>query len=65
MEGTISLADSDGIMRAANAQDRLRVRGAGDLDSDGLDDVLVTAQLADDGEAADAGAVYFFRGAGL
>jgi len=64
MEGTISLSEADGIMRAANAQDRLRVRGAGDLDSDGLDDVLVTAQLADDGDAADAGAVYFFRGAG-
>ena len=64
IEGSISLTDADGILRAAAAQDRLRVRGVGDLDADGLHDVLVTAQLADDGDEADAGAVYFFRGAG-
>ncbi len=65
MEGSISLADADGILRAAAAQDRLRVRSAGDMDADGLSDVVVTAQLADDGDAADAGAVYLFRGSGL
>ena len=38
---------------------------AGDMAADGLSDVVVTAQLADDGDAADAGAIYLFRGAGL
>ena len=65
IEGTSSLADAAGILRAAAAQDRLRVRAAGDLDADGLGDVVVTAQLADDGDEADAGAVYLFQGAGL
>jgi len=65
MSGTGSLADADGILRAAAAQDRLRTRGAGDLDNDGLDDIVVTAQLADDGDEADAGAIYLFPGAGL
>ncbi len=64
IEGTSSLADAAGILRAAGAQDRLRVRAAGDMDADGLSDVVVTAQLADDGEEADAGAIYLFRGAG-
>jgi hypothetical protein len=64
IEGTSSLADASGILRAAGAQDRLRVRAAGDLDADGLSDVVVTAQLADDGDAVDAGAIYLFRGAG-
>ena len=64
VSGTMSLADADGILRAAGAQDRLRVRGVGDVDSDGMSDVLVTAQLADNGDSADSGAVYLFRGAG-
>ncbi len=64
MEGTSSLTDADGILRAAAAQDRLRVRGAGDMTGDGLSDVVVTAQLADDGDEADAGAIYLFPGAG-
>ena len=64
LEGTTSLSDADGILRAAAEQDRLRVRGAGDLDADGNADLLVTAQLADDGDEADAGALYFFRGVG-
>jgi len=65
LTGTSSLADADGIIRAAAAQDRLRTRGAGDLDNDGLDDIVVTAQLADDGDEADAGAIYLFPGSGM
>ncbi len=64
LTGTRSLAEADGVVRAAAAQDRLRTRGAGDIDNDGLGDIFVTAQLADDGDAVDAGALYLFFGAG-
>jgi hypothetical protein len=62
--GTVSLSTATARLRASAQQDRLRTRGAGDLNNDGLDDIFVTAQLADDGDAADAGAIYLFEGIG-
>jgi len=64
IEGVSSLSNADGILRAEGEQDRLRVQGAGDIDQDGFGDIVVTAQLADDGDEADAGAIYLFRGVG-
>ena len=34
----------------------------GDLDADGLDEIIVGCTLGDDGASADLGAVYFFAG---
>ena len=58
--GDLSLANADAVVLGGTAGDHLgfSVAPAGDLDGDGLDDVLVGASGADDG----AGAVYVLYG---
>lgn len=58
-------ADADAILLGASAHDNLgqQVLGAGDMDGDGLDDVLVSAPRVDGSTGApDVGAVYLFPG---
>ena len=58
--GTVSLADADGEFRGLDELESVgtAVSGAGDMDGDGLDDILVGAPLAEGG----AGAVAIFWG---
>ncbi len=65
MSGTQNLSSAAASrIGAAGAEDRLRGHGAGDVDGDGLADILVSAQL-NDTAGTDAGAVYLFFGSGL
>ena len=64
VSGTSSLASADSRLIADGSEDRARGRGAGDVDGDGLMDVMAGAQLNDDA-GVDAGATYLFYGAGL
>ena len=59
-----SLADFDVILRGANEGDQLGtpVRGLGDADGDGVNDLAVSARGADDGDASGVGVVYFVSG---
>ena len=64
MEGTISLADSDAIIRGEEelAAVGFSVAGIGDMDADGYPDLAVGAYGHDTPAADDVGAVYVFRG---
>ncbi len=64
MSGTSSLGVAASRLIADGAEDRARGRGAGDVDGDGLMDIMAGAQLNDDA-GVDAGAVYLFYGTGL
>ncbi|MCP4807162.1 MAG: hypothetical protein GY913_26115 [Proteobacteria bacterium] len=59
-----SLADFDVILRGANEGDQLGtpVRGLGDGDGDGANDLAVSARGYDDGDNSGAGRVYFVSG---
>jgi hypothetical protein len=61
--GTLSLADADAklVGEAEGDNAGVSVSGAGDVDADGHDDILVGAYLNDEGGAA-AGAAYLVRG---
>ncbi len=61
--GTLSLSDADARFVGENAGDEAgaRVSGAGDVDADGHDDILVGAWGNDEGGGA-AGAAYLVRG---
>jgi len=63
---SMSLADADWGLLGETAGDNagFSVASAGDVDGDGLGDVLVGAYLNDDG-AGDAGKVYLFLGASM
>ena len=63
--GTFGLgAVADARFKGAGAEDRLRGHGVGDIDNDGLVDILVTA-MNNDTAGTDAGAVYLFTGLGF
>ncbi len=68
--GEIYLADLDGANGfTINGVDRLDVAGdtvaaAGDINHDGVDDLIVCAVLADPGDQADAGEIYIIFGHG-
>ncbi len=62
--GTSSLATATGRITATGKEDRARGRGVGDVDNDGIPDVMLGAMLNDDA-GTDAGAAYLFYGAGL
>jgi hypothetical protein len=64
ISGTSSVADAAGKVAANGAEDRARVRGVGDIDNDGFDDIMLGAQN-NDTAGADAGAVYLFYGQGF
>ena len=64
ISGTSSLGAADSRLIADGSEDRARGRGAGDVDGDGLMDVMAGAQLNDDA-GVDAGATYLFYGSGL
>lgn len=66
LEGTLSLrtADLKFLGEAAGDDAGWGLSGAGDVDGDGLADVLVGAE-GNDGSGTDAGAVYLLLGAGL
>ncbi|MBI3019263.1 MAG: FG-GAP repeat protein [Deltaproteobacteria bacterium] len=57
-----SLANVKLIGEAAGDRFGISVSGAGDVNKDGISDILVGAALNDDGAAADAGAAYIFYG---
>ena len=63
ISGVIDLTDSDAKLVAEASVNFAghRVAGAGDVDNDGYDDVLVSARLDNDG-GSDAGAVYLLYG---
>ena len=60
---TLSLADADVVLTGEGTDDRAgyAIASAGDMNSDGYDDVLVGARLNDDA-GADAGATYLVYG---
>ena len=63
--GEVDLGDADFVFHGERAGDELyRVHGAGDIDSDGLDDLLMGSRLNDDG-GTDAGKAYVFLAGGL
>ena len=62
--GTSSLTGETSRLTASGANDRLRGRGVGDVNNDGIPDVMVGAQFNDDA-GTNAGAAYLFYGAGL
>jgi hypothetical protein len=64
VSGTSSLASAAGRIAATGKEDRARGRGVGDIDSDGIPDIMLGAMLNDDA-GTDAGAAYLFLGAGL
>ena len=60
--GTLTLASADAKLQGARGGDTAcRVAGAGDVNGDGLDDVLVGAQAEDSG-GTNAGAAYLLLG---
>ena len=63
LTGDVSLADADADYTGEAADDRsgFAIAGAGDVDADGYDDILVGAYQSDDG-ATDGGAVYLIFG---
>ncbi len=63
LEGEIVLDEADALLLGEAALDYAgyAVAGAGDLDADGLDDLLVGAPLAD-GMGSDAGMIYLLYG---
>ncbi|MDP7114716.1 MAG: MopE-related protein, partial [Myxococcota bacterium] len=58
---SLSAADARFVGEAAGDEAGLRINGAGDLDGDGYDDLLIGAWKADTG-GSDAGAVYVIYG---
>jgi hypothetical protein len=64
--GTCSLADADYKFTGEASYDRAgrALDGAGDMDGDGVDDVIVGA-YTEDSAGTDAGAAYFLFSAGL
>jgi len=61
--GDVSLATADGKWTGESAEDQAgwRMAGIGDINADGLDDIVVGAQY-DDTADADAGSVYLVHG---
>jgi hypothetical protein len=57
-------AHADSRITGGSAGDRFgySVSGAGDIDDDGNDDIVIGAPYADNGTVADAGAIYVFIG---
>ena len=57
-------AHADSRISGGSAGDRFgySVSGAGDIDDDGNDDIVIGAPYADNGTVADAGAIYVFIG---
>ncbi len=64
VSGTSSLSTATGRIAATGKEDRARGRGVGDIDNDGIPDVMLGAMLNDDA-GTDAGSAYLFLGAGL
>ena len=64
VSGTSNLSTAAGRITATGKEDRARGRGVGDIDNDGIPDVMLGAQLNDDA-GTDAGSAYLFLGAGL
>jgi hypothetical protein len=64
LSGTSNLSAATGRITATGKEDRARGRGVGDIDNDGIPDIMVGAQLNDDA-GTDAGSAYLFLGAGL
>ena len=64
VSGDMSLADAEATFVGEADADRAgwSVAGAGDLDDDGLDDLLIGAYAADPGGLSSAGAIYVVRG---
>ena len=64
LSGTSNLSAAVSRITATGKEDRARGRGVGDVDNDGIPDVMLGAQLNDDA-GTDAGSAYLFLGAGL
>jgi len=64
VSGDVSAVDADIMFVGEEAGDRAgwSVAGGGDLDGDGMDDVIVGAYAADPGGVSNAGAVYVMTG---
>ena len=68
VSGTVDLSGADARFLPEGDNDRIRVNAGGDLDGDGLGDILVGAQLNSSNSSttnARHGAVYLFYGKGL
>lgn len=63
LEGTLDLADADARFDGENAADTAggTVRGLGDINEDGFDDIAIAAKSSDT-HGVDAGAIYLFQG---
>ena len=64
VSGTTSLSTAAGRIAATGKEDRARGRGVGDIDDDGIPDIMIGSMLNDDA-GTDAGSAYLFLGAGL
>jgi hypothetical protein len=64
VSGTSSLSAAAGRIAATGKEDRARGRGVGDIDNDGIPDLMLGSMLNDDA-GTDAGSAYLFLGAGL
>jgi hypothetical protein len=64
LSGTLSLSAANARFTAESPEDRVRTSAAGDVNGDGLSDILTAAQL-NDTAGNQSGSVYLFFGQGL